>query len=98
MPYEGSKDPYATNSGPTMRGKFWSAPLAANATDFSVYPKALTVFVPSGTAGPHVSLRCDVVDAPLAVSLPEGLTVIDWCIVRAVTAITAGVVVRRVDD
>lgn len=98
MPYEPARDTFANSSGVSVRGKSWSPPLTASATDFALYPKALTVFVPIGTAGPHLSIRCAVDDTPLAITLPEGLTILDWCVVRAVTAITAGVVVQRVDD
>jgi hypothetical protein len=99
MPYDPARDLYASNSGPNKRGRFWSAPLTASGTEFAIYPKAITVFVPSGTAGPHLSMVTDVGDTPLPFTMPEGvITLIDHCVVRAVTAITANVVVRRVDD
>lgn len=99
MPYDSARDPYRLTLSPNKRGAAWSAPLTASTDDFTIYPKALTVFVPAGTAGPHLSVRArNDSDAAEAITLPEGLTLIDFVVIRAVTAITANVIVRRVDD
>jgi hypothetical protein len=99
MPYDPARDAYSTSSGPSMRAKSWSDPISPSASEFARYPKALTVLVPTGTAGPHLSIVADAGDdVPQPISLPEGLTILDFVVIRAVTAITAGVVVRRLDD
>lgn len=78
--------------------------VAASANDFAQYPKALRVFVPaSGAVAPHITIRPagndDDAGGLQALTLPEGMTtIIDEVAVRAVTAIGAGVTVRRIDD
>jgi hypothetical protein len=99
MPYEPSKDSYAFTSGFALRGRRLSA-ITASPDDLLTYPKALAIFVPTGTAGPHLTILplANEDGQTIALTLNEGYQVLSEIGVRAVTSITAGVVVRRIDD
>ena len=100
MPYDPAKDPFATFvPSPIAPGGQMSVVTAA-AEDFTRYPKALTCWVPTGTASASITVlpSKNVDGATMVISLSEGRTVIDWVPVRAVTVIAAGVVVHRIDD
>jgi hypothetical protein len=76
-------------------------PVVASAADFTgPFPKALEVFVPTGTAGPHLTIvpTRNANGDTVQLTLNNGYQVYDAVTVRRVTAITAGVVVRRIDD
>lgn len=100
MPYDASRDPFVTTQNSPLAFGRTAAVVTPSGTDFTVYPKALVVVVPTGTASPTVTiLPAKAADgATEVISLPEGITVIDWVLVRGVTAAAAGVVVRRIDD
>ncbi len=99
MPYTPDSDPYRIGAGFVSPAKSMSAVTAAPG-DFAVYPKALRVFVAAGTAGPHLTVlpARNADGATVALTLSEGQTILDFVQVRAVTAITAGVTVHRLDD
>jgi hypothetical protein len=100
MPYERLRDPYANHARSPLTPGRKASVVTASATDFTLYPKALRVFVPAGTAAPSITVQpSDNADGgTVQVPLGEGVTILDWCQVRAVTAIVAGVTVIRIDD
>ena len=99
MPYDITLDPYGSTSGFGIRGRRLTT-VTASGSDFASYPKALTVHVPAGTAGPHLTiLPLGNADGDtIALTLNESYQIYSEVGVRAVTAITAGVTVRRIDD
>jgi hypothetical protein len=75
------------------------AAVAASATPFAEPAKSLRVYVPTGTATPTVTVIAygDETNTPIALTYPEGLSY-EQLVVKAVTAIAAGVVVHRLFD
>jgi hypothetical protein len=100
MPYVPASDPFATYARSQLTPGSRASVVTASAAEFATYPKALRIYVPAGTASPSITvLPAENVDGvTVLVPLSEGETVLDWCQVRAVTAIAAGVSVIRIDD
>jgi hypothetical protein len=99
MPYDRTRDPYATLSDTQLAPGRMLTTVTASPDDFQRYPKALTCWVPAGTSSPTITVLPAGNDdgATHVLDLSPGRNVIDWVMVRAVTAITAGVTVRRID-
>jgi hypothetical protein len=100
MPYVASLDPYCNVAAGVLSFGRRLSIVTPGPSDFTVYPKALTVWVPVGTSNPTITiLPCGNADgATEVIDLPVGRSLINWVQVRAVTAAAAGVIVRRIDD
>jgi hypothetical protein len=98
MSYDPALDPYASHAGFGVRAKTATA-ITASPSDLSPYPKAIVALVPAGTASPSITVKMHpTAETTTVIPLLEGVTVIDWVAVQAVTVIAAGVTVLRLDD
>lgn len=99
MPYNPALDPFSRQPDSRITPGRRFTTVTPGAGEFTLYPKALAIWVPAGTVNPTVTvLPAENTDgATEVINLAEGRTILDWVVVRAVTAAAAGVVVGRID-